>query len=80
MKRIMVATDGSQGADRAVNAATELAIQCGATLSIVTVGGNYAQTDLRALARAEGDLGSSLDLTSQELLAAARAACRSHQR
>ncbi len=72
MKRIMVATDGSQGADRAVAAATELAAQCAATLSIVTVGGNYSSDDIRELARAEGDLGSALDLASQEFLDSAR--------
>ncbi len=39
MRRIMVATDGSEGADRAVDLAAELAKAFGGELLIVTVGG-----------------------------------------
>ena len=72
MERIMVATDGSEGADRAVAAAADLAAQCGATLIIVTVGSNYLDNDVRRMARAEEDVGTALDLVSNELLAAAQ--------
>ena len=41
MKRILVATDGSQGADRAVGFAAELARSLGAELLIVNVIGGY---------------------------------------
>ena len=49
MKRILVATDGSTGADRAVDAASELAKQFGAELLIATVEQGYMQGELDEL-------------------------------
>jgi len=41
MQRIMVATDGSAGADRAVEVAAVLAKAVDGELLIVTIGGNF---------------------------------------
>jgi nucleotide-binding universal stress UspA family protein len=71
MQRIMVATDGSAGADRAVDAAADLARAVAGTLSILTVGGNISGDGTR-LARAEGDIGAALDIISMQILIAAK--------
>jgi nucleotide-binding universal stress UspA family protein len=60
MKRILVATDGSDGSNRALDAAAELAGATGAALTIVTIGGNLTGADLRKLADRDGDLSKSL--------------------
>ncbi len=72
MRHIMVATDGSEGADRAVDVAAELAKTCGGDLSIVTVGGNLSGDEMRELARAEGNIGDALEALSGQILAAAK--------
>jgi nucleotide-binding universal stress UspA family protein len=46
MKRILVATDGSAGADRALDVASTIAGRFGAELIIVTVEQGYLQRDL----------------------------------
>ncbi len=76
MKRILVATDGSAGGNRAVDAAAELAKATGAMLSIVTVAGGLGGDELRHMARAEGGVGDAIEgLCTQTLHdAAARAA------
>ena len=71
MQRIMAATDGSAGADRAVDAAADLARAVAGTLSILTVGGNISGDGTR-LARAEGDIGAALDIISMQILIAAK--------
>ena len=53
MKRILVDTDGSAGADRAVDAASELAMPFGAELLIATVEQGYMQGELEELRWAE---------------------------
>lgn len=75
MKKIMVATDGSASAGRAVDFASELAQAVHAELVIVTVAGDLAADQMRALSRSEGDVGSVLDRIAEELieLAATRA-------
>ena len=65
MRHIMVATDGSEGADRAVDVAAELAKAFGGELLIVTVGGNVSGEELRQLERAEGNIGEALDMLSK---------------
>ena len=61
MRKILAATDGSRGGNRAVIAAAQLAKATGATLLIVTVGGNISGKELRQLARSEGGVGEALD-------------------
>lgn len=72
MRHIMAATDGSDGADRAVDVAAELAKACGGELSIVSVGGNLSGEEVQQLARAEGNIGDALDAISAQILAAAK--------
>ena len=73
MRQIMVATDGSSGADRAVDFAAELAKTTGCALSIVTIGGNLSGEELRQLAHIAGDtIGDTLDSLSAQILAHAR--------
>ena len=60
MKRILVATDGSDGSNRALDATAELAGTTGAALTIVTIGGNVTGADLRKLSDRDGDLSKSL--------------------
>jgi nucleotide-binding universal stress UspA family protein len=64
----MVATDGSEGADRAVDVAADLAKAWGGELSILTVGGNLSGVEMMQLARAERDLGAALDAMSNKIL------------
>ncbi len=72
MRRILAATDGSEGANRAGNVAAELARALGGTLLILTVGDNLSGGEIRQLARSEGDLGEALELLANEILARAR--------
>lgn len=73
MQRIMVATDGSAGADRAVDFAAELARGLGAELLILTVAGELAAEEMRRLAHAEQDIGSALDSAAEQIVVAAEA-------
>ena len=68
MRHIMVVTDGSQGADRAVDVAADFAKTLGGELSILTVGGNLSGDEMRQIARAERDLGDALDAISNQIL------------
>jgi len=70
--QILVATDGSRGGDRAVVVAAELAKDTGSALSIMTVGGNISRSSLRELTRAEGNLGDTLELISNQILEQAK--------
>jgi nucleotide-binding universal stress UspA family protein len=72
MQHIMVATDGSEGANRAVDAVAELAKAFGGELLIVTVGENLSSEEMRQLERAEGNIGDALDVLSKQILAAAK--------
>ena len=72
MQRILVATDGSAGADRAVEAAAELAKSVEADLLIVTVGDNLPPGEMAKLAHAEGGYGEALELLSGRILLDAR--------
>jgi len=72
MRHIMVATDGSEGADRAVDAAATLARAVDGRLTILTAGGNLSAEELRQLARAEGDVGAAVEAISNNILAQAK--------
>jgi len=72
MQRIMVATDGSAGANRAVDTAASLAKSGGADLTIVTVGGNISGAELRKLADSAGDLSRTMEASADKILALAR--------
>ena len=72
MKHILLATDGSSGADRAADFAAELAKATGAKLSILTVGNSIAGEDLDKLARAEGSLADAIEAISNAILRQAK--------
>jgi nucleotide-binding universal stress UspA family protein len=68
MRRIMVATDGSNDADRAIDVAAELAKVVDGSLLIVNVGGDFSGKDLRQLAQSEKDIGNALDSRAGQIL------------
>jgi nucleotide-binding universal stress UspA family protein len=72
----MVATDGSEGADRAVDVAADLAKAFGARLFIVTVAGNLSGEEMRELARVEKTIGDALEAFSMQILTAAEKRAR----
>jgi nucleotide-binding universal stress UspA family protein len=72
MKHILLATDGSSGADRAADVAAELAKATGAKLSIVTIGDNISGEELDQLARAEGSVADAVDAISNAILRQAK--------
>ena len=71
MRRIIVATDGSDGAGRAVEVAARLAKAFSAELLIITVGGNLPQAEMIELERAKGHIGDTLEMLSKQILIAA---------
>lgn len=73
MKTIMVATDGSAGAERAVDFAARLAHDLGAELVLTSVVGEFPAEQMRALGRAEADIGSVMDSAAERIVAAAAA-------
>ena len=72
MQRIMVATDGSPGANRAVDTAAKLAKAVGSDLAIVTVGGNISSAELRRLASIDGNVSEALESASNKILKQAK--------
>jgi nucleotide-binding universal stress UspA family protein len=68
MQRIVVGTDGSPGAERAVDMAIRLAAATGGQLFMVYAGGNYGPEEVRELIRAEGSKGDVLETLSQRVL------------
>jgi nucleotide-binding universal stress UspA family protein len=72
MQTIMVATDGSPGANRAVDAAAMLAKAVGCELVILTVGGSITGERLRRLANIGGDVSEALEAASEQVLELAR--------
>jgi nucleotide-binding universal stress UspA family protein len=61
MWSILVATDGSEGAERAVDVAAEIAKGVGGSLSSITVGDNLLREEIRQLSSAEEDVGEAVD-------------------
>ena len=68
MQRIIVATDGSPDANRAVDAAAQLAKTTGANLTIMTVGGQISGAELRRLASRDGDLSEAMKSAVNKIL------------
>lgn len=71
MQHIVAATDGSEGADRAVDIAAKVATAFGATLIIVTVAGNLSGEETRELARGERNIGDALEARLTQILTTA---------
>ena len=61
MWSILVATDGLEGAERAVDVAAEIAKGVGGSLSSITVGNNLLREEIRQLSSAEEDVGEAVD-------------------
>jgi nucleotide-binding universal stress UspA family protein len=72
MRLILVATDGSEGAGRAVDMAAALAKATAARLLVTTVGDNFARDGVEELARSEGGLGEALELIANDILQRSR--------
>src|SRR5690349_12314235 len=73
MQRVLVAIDGSDGADRALAAAAELAKVNAAELVIVNVEQGYLSDTAEAVRQAEGaSLDAILFTASEEILARAQ--------
>ena len=68
MQRIIVATDGSPDANRAVDVAARLAKSTGANLTIMTVGGQISSAELRRLASRDGDLSEAMKSATNKIL------------
>ena len=71
MRNIVVATDGSGDASRAVDVAAELTKAFGGKLFIVTVAGDLSGQEMRELARAQQNFGEALEDRSMQVLVAA---------
>ena len=76
MRHIMVATDGSNGANRAIDVAAELARALAGDLLIATVADTLLGEEARQLARAEGSFGDALEALTAQTLKAAEARAR----
>jgi nucleotide-binding universal stress UspA family protein len=75
----MVATDGSSGANRAVDVAADLAKAIAGDLLIVTVAGNISGEEARQLARAErSSIGDALEAMTAQILRASEVRARDH--
>ena len=72
MRTVIVATDGSACAERAVDIAAGLVKSGGGSLLILTVGGNESSDEVRAIAKAEGGTPEALDLIVNRILAEGR--------
>ena len=75
MSLVLVATDGSACADRAIDVAADLAKATSGLLLIVTVC-NSTGADVRKLAEAEGGVAEALELISSQTLQRARERAR----
>ena len=76
MQCIMVATDGSGGADRAVDMAAELAKALACDLLIATVADRLSGEEMRQLAHTEVSVGAVLEALTAQTLKAAEARAR----
>jgi nucleotide-binding universal stress UspA family protein len=68
MQRIMIATDGSRSAKRALDAAAKLAKKLNSELIIITVGGNLSESDLKRLSRSKDTIANALKVVSGMIL------------
>ncbi len=76
VQHVLVATDGSAGADRALDFAAQLAGDTGGELLIVNVSDDLSTGDVRTLSRIEGGMLEELNLLSNAVLDRARALAR----
>jgi nucleotide-binding universal stress UspA family protein len=76
MQHVLVATDGSAGANRAVEVAAELARALSGDLLIVTVADSLAFEEAQQLARTEGSVGDVLEAITTKTLKEAEARAR----
>ena len=76
MRHIMVATDGSSGANRAIDVAAELAKAVAGDLLIATVADSQLAEEARQLARVEGNIGDVLEALTARTLKDAEARAR----
>ena len=76
MRHIMVATDGSKGANRAVDVAAELAKALAGDLLIATVADASLGEEARQLARAEGSIGDAMEALMAQTLKTAEIRAR----
>ncbi len=74
MRHIVVATDGSADANRAVDVAAELAKAFGGKLFIVTIAGNLSGEETQKLAGMEENVGSALEALSMQIVTKAKRA------
>jgi nucleotide-binding universal stress UspA family protein len=72
MHRIIVATDGSTTANRAIDTGASLAKATGADLILLTIGGSVTGAELRTLADTAGDLSDTMRLAADKILKQAR--------
>jgi nucleotide-binding universal stress UspA family protein len=72
LRRIIVATDGSVIANRAIDAGASLAKATGAELILLTIGGSVTGAELRVLASTAGDLSNTMQAAADKILEQAR--------
>ncbi len=68
MPCIVIATDGSPDANRALDMAARLAKAMRCELVILTIGGDISSAELRQLASTEGNLTETLQSAADEIL------------
>lgn len=76
MPCIVIATDGSPDANRALDMAARLAKGMRCDLVILTIGGDISGAELRQLASEEGNLTETLQSAADEILARAEKRAR----
>jgi len=68
LRRIIIATDGSATANRAIDAGASLAKATGAELILLTIGGSVTGAELRTLADTAGDLSGTMQAAADKIL------------
>ena len=78
MRTVVLATDGSEPAERATNFAVQLTKRFEANLFIVHVSGNMdlSRHDIRAIERAEGNVADVFEQVAKQILARAEVNAR----
>jgi len=68
VQNFMVAVDGSDASNRAIDVAAEMAMAAGGTLTIVSAATQLTEAQQAALRQAEGDLADATDVLAQRTL------------